>query len=85
MTEQTATALAARPTASNCCNGRVGREMMELAQQVEIVARMVEPTGATLIKASVDAGLRADLTSNCCNGRVGRNLAEEVITAFSGG
>jgi hypothetical protein len=59
--------------------------MVELAQQSEAVARAIEPTGATLIRASVDAGVEAAVGSNCCNGRVGRNLAEEVITAFSGG
>ena len=49
------------------------------------VARMVEPTGVSLIKATGEAGLGAELASNCCNGRVGRNLAEEIVAAFGGG
>lgn len=77
--------LAANRSAVNCCNGRVGREMMELAQQREDVAKLIEPSGVSLLRASAEAGLRADLASNCCNGRVGRNMAEEIISAFSGG
>lgn len=71
--------------AANCCNGRVGREMVELAQQRGDVARIIEPTGVSLIKATGEAGIAAELASNCCNGRVGRNMAEEIMAAFGGG
>ena len=76
------TELAASRPVSNCCNGRVGREMVDLAQQVESVARLIEPSGAMLLKASAETGLRPDMAANCCNGRVGRSLAEELVMAF---
>jgi hypothetical protein len=79
---QEAELTASRPV-SNCCNGRVGREMVDLAQQVESVARLIEPSGALLLKSATEAGLRPDVASNCCNGRVGRSLAEELVMAFS--
>jgi hypothetical protein len=61
-------------TTVNCCNGRVGRRMMELAAQDERLQRLAMPTGVAIIKEAAAAGLAASDTVNCCNGRVGQRL-----------
>lgn len=79
----TAKALSA-DMAANCCNGRVGRRLLDLAAQDEKMAHLVMPTGVELIKAASSAGVAAKETVNCCNGRVGRQLnAQELLNSFT--
>lgn len=68
--------------AVNCCNGRVGRELMLLAQEKPEVRDLIAPTGVEILRKGVEAGIRAKDDINCCNGRVGRNLMEEVVAAL---
>ncbi|WP_026379561.1 hypothetical protein [Afifella pfennigii] len=68
-------------TTVNCCNGRVGRRIMELAAQDERFARLAQPTGIELVQAAAKAGLAASDTVNCCNGRVGRQMNLKDIVA----
>jgi hypothetical protein len=78
---------AARPSlehTANCCNGRAGRELAELAQQNPAISRLVTPTGVEVLRTLSEAGLAAKDTVNCCNGRVGRNVMEELVTALGG-
>jgi hypothetical protein len=71
-------------TTVNCCNGRVGRRMMELAAQDEGFAKLAMPTGVELIQAAAKAGLAASDTVNCCNGRVGRQLnLKDVVSELT--
>ena len=60
-------------TAVNCCNGRVGRRLMELAARDESFVRLVAPSGVQMVKEAAAAGLAAADQVNCCNGKVGRN------------
>jgi hypothetical protein len=70
-----ARAAAVRPdTTVNCCNGRVGRRIAELAAQNEQIQRLAMPTGVAIIREAAAAGVAADTTVNCCNGRVGRRF-----------
>jgi hypothetical protein len=70
-------------TTVNCCNGRVGRRMLDLATENETIARLVRPTGVDLMREAGEA-LAARDTANCCNGRVGRELnAQEILQSFS--
>lgn len=84
-----AEAAKAMDTTVNCCNGRVGRRIMELATQDERFAKLATPTGVEIVQAAAKAGLAASDTVNCCNGRVGRqlNLKDVVreLTAADGG
>lgn len=73
-----------REVASNCCNGRVGRELVELAEKNAAIKALIAPTGVELIQKAEAAGLRAKGTTNCCNGRVGRSLLEDVVTSMGG-
>lgn len=69
--------------AANCCNGRVGRRLIDLAIENEAVARLVRPTGVELIREAGEAFAARD-TVNCCNGRVGRDLnVQEVVDSFN--
>ena len=81
MTEVTSEA---RPV-TNCCNGRVGRSLIEQALQDERFREFVLPTGVQLIRQATEAGAVAEArpVTNCCNGRVGRSL--EDIAAELGG
>jgi hypothetical protein len=72
---------AALDTTVNCCNGRVGRRILELAAQDERFARLAMPSGVELVKEAAAAGLAAADTVNCCNGRVGRRLDLSGIVA----
>lgn len=68
----------------NCCNGRVGRELIELAEQKRELQQYIVPTGVELLKAATEAGMTAAEAVNCCNGRVGKRPMEELITALGG-
>ena len=84
MAEQ-AKLVAALDTTVNCCNGRVGRRMLDMAVQHEVIARLVKPTGVELIREAAAAGLAAKDTVNCCNGRVGSQMnVQELLTEFGG-
>jgi len=70
----------------NCCNGRVGRELLELAEQHKLIQQMIVPTGVELIKQAAEIGVAAKEACNCCNGRVGKPAAlQELVTALGGG
>jgi hypothetical protein len=85
MSEAGSAGLAAeRGTAANCCNGRVGRQMVEAAVANPEIRQFIHPTGVELIQRGLEAGLRAGDTVNCCNGRVGRGAMEELVTALGG-
>jgi hypothetical protein len=73
-----------REVASNCCNGRVGRELMELATSNAAIRNMIAPTGVELVQKAEAAGIAARGTTNCCNGRVGRSLLEDAVAAMGG-
>lgn len=70
----------------NCCNGRVGKRMMDLAVKDDKYRELVAPTGIEIIKVIGDLG--GDLSSalNCCNGRVGRRSLDvkEIASKLSG-
>ncbi|MGB3904584.1 MAG: hypothetical protein WBB22_06635 [Anaerolineae bacterium] len=68
----------------NCCNGRVGRRLLELAEQKRELERFVLPTGVELLNAATDVGMAIAATVNCCNGRVGRRPIEELTTMLGG-
>lgn len=75
---------AALDTTVNCCNGRVGRRLMELAASDKSFERLVTPSGIQLVKEAAAAGLAAADTVNCCNGRVGRRLnLKDVVSELS--
>jgi hypothetical protein len=70
-------------TTVNCCNGRVGKRMLDMAAENETIAALVRPTGVDLLREA-GAALAAKDTVNCCNGRVGKELdAKEISLAFN--
>ena len=71
-------------TVVNCCNGRVGHNLLELAEQKRELQQFTVPTGVQLLKAATEAGMAIKDTVNCCNGRVGKQPMEELITALGG-
>lgn len=71
--------------ACNCCNGRVGRELLELAEQKREFKQFVVPTGVELVKAAAEIGLATAQACNCCNGRVGKKAIDDLITTLGGG
>lgn len=71
--------------AINCCNGRVGKRMMDLAAKNENYRDLVKPTGVQIIKAIGDAGGDVSESLNCCNGRVGQRMnMKEIAAQLSG-
>jgi hypothetical protein len=73
-------------TTVNCCNGRVGKRMLDLAVENEKLARLVMPTGVELVRAAISAGIAAKDTVNCCNGRVGNQMnLQEIVKSFGSG
>ncbi len=74
---------AAMDTTVNCCNGRVGRRLLDMVAQNEKLAQLVKPTGVEILRAAGAAGLAAKDTVNCCNGRVGSQMnVQELLTEF---
>ena len=71
--------------AVNCCNGRVGRRLMELAVQQEALQRFTLPTGIEIVKAIGDLGGDINEAMNCCNGRVGRRLDTQAVAQMLAG
>jgi hypothetical protein len=71
-------------TTVNCCNGRVGRRLVELASTDERIREIIAPTGVEVLRRAKEAGLAAKDTVNCCNGRVGRQAFEELVSALGG-
>ena len=73
-------------TTVNCCNGRVGRRLIEMATENEKMARLVMPTGVEILQAATKAGLTVGETVNCCNGRVGRSMnLQEIVKELGAG
>lgn len=70
---------------TNCCNGRVGRNLIDLAVQDERIREFVLPTGVEVLRRATEAGLAVAAASNCCNGRVGREAAEELAAMLATG
>jgi hypothetical protein len=68
----------------NCCNGRVGHKLLELAEGNKMIRELAVPTGVELVRKAVEVGITAKDVCNCCNGRVGRNPMEELITVLGG-
>lgn len=68
----------------NCCNGRVGHRVLELAEHKKAIRELAIPTGVELVRKAVDVGITTKDACNCCNGRVGRNPMEELVTALGG-
>lgn len=68
----------------NCCNGRVGHRLIELAEQKRELKQYVVPTGVELLKAATEGGMTVADTVNCCNGRVGKQPMEELLTVLGG-
>jgi hypothetical protein len=68
----------------NCCNGRVGRELLDIAEKNAMVRELIAPIGVELMRRAAAANLLAKDTVNCCNGRVGRAAMEELVTALGG-
>lgn len=71
-------------TACNCCNGRVGKELLELAQKNTELQRFTNPSGVELLKAATEVGMAVAEACNCCNGQVGKRAMEELITTLGG-
>lgn len=69
----------------NCCNGRVGHRLLELAETKSELRRFIVPTGVELIKAASEVGITSQTACNCCNGRVGKRPMEELISVLGGG
>jgi hypothetical protein len=68
-------------TTVNCCNGRVGKRMLELAEKSEFLRKAIAPTGVEFVRQAAAAGRSLGETVNCCNGRVGRSLdLNEVVS-----
>lgn len=68
-------------TTVNCCNGRVGRRLLELAEKSDVFRQAIAPTGIEFVKQAAAAGRALGETVNCCNGRVGRSLdLNEVVS-----
>ena len=77
--EEALTALA--DATANCCNGRVGKRLLELAEKSEFLREVVAPTGVEFVRQAAAAGRSLGDTVNCCNGRVGRSLElNEVVS-----
>jgi len=56
--------------------------MLDEAAQNETIARLIQPTGVTLMREAGEAFAARD-TVNCCNGRVGKEMdAQQVLQAF---
>lgn len=81
--EETKTALA--DTTVNCCNGRVGKRFVELAEENEVIRQLIAPTGVQLIREAAQAGRSLGETVNCCNGRVGSALNIQGLVSELGG
>lgn len=80
----TTTAAAKGGTTVNCCNGRVGRNLLALAETSEVIRQAIAPTGVELINAAARAGVAGDAV-NCCNGRVGSALnVQQLLTELGG-
>jgi hypothetical protein len=80
-----ATAAAKAGTTVNCCNGRVGRNLLAMAETSEVIRQVIAPTGVELINAAARAGVAGE-TVNCCNGRVGSALnVQQLLTDLGGG
>lgn len=71
--------------AVNCCNGRVGRRMVELAVQNQNFQRFTLPTGIEIVRAIGELGGDVTEAMNCCNGRVGRRLETQAIAQLLSG
>jgi hypothetical protein len=54
---------------TNCCNGRIGRRLLEMAAQNETIASIVRPTGVEVLRQVQEAGAIADFYTQCCWGR----------------
>lgn len=68
----------------NCCNGRVGHRMIEMAEKSRTIREYIIPTGIELVKAAVKTGLAPEHVVNCCNGRVGKKPIDNLISALGG-
>ena len=68
----------------NCCNGRVGHHIMEMAEKRKDIRELIVPTGVELLKVAVATGIRAKDVINCCNGKVGKRPVEELISILGG-
>lgn len=58
---------------SNCCNGRVGEQMMRAAKDDPQLRELIMPAGVRMLSAGGGADLAN--SSNCCNGRVGEGTS----------
>jgi hypothetical protein len=85
MAEKQITGAALADTTVNCCNGRVGKRLLELAQENEAIRQLVAPTGVELIRQAAQAGRALGETVNCCNGRVGSALNIKDLATELGG
>ena len=74
----------ARAETVNCCNGRVGRRLIELAATDERIREFVVPTGVEIVRKAQELGVAGREAVNCCNGRVGRQAFEDLATALGG-
>jgi len=72
--------------AINCCNGKVGRRLLELAEKNKAIMQAVTPTGVEMIRQASAAGVGAAESLNCCNGKVGEIASvKEMIAEMSQG
>jgi hypothetical protein len=72
--------------ACNCCNGRVGKRLLELAEDHEVIRQLVAPTGVELMKQAIQAGRSLGEACNCCNGRVGHPVSlQNLVNELGGG
>ncbi|MCP4991145.1 MAG: hypothetical protein GY928_35355 [Colwellia sp.] len=72
--------------AINCCNGRVGKRIMELAVKDDKLSEYIKPTGIDIIEKVAKLGGDVSESLNCCNGKVGRKLnLQEVASKLAGG
>jgi hypothetical protein len=62
-------------SADNCCNGVVGRRLVELAREDKVIREMIAPTGVEIIARATAAGMGVS-SDNCCNGVVGGKTRE---------
>lgn len=62
-------------SADNCCNGVVGRRLMEMAREDKAIREMIAPTGVEIISRATAAGMGVS-SDNCCNGIVGGKARE---------
>jgi hypothetical protein len=62
-------------SADNCCNGSVGRRLVEMAREDKAIREMIAPTGVEIINRATAAGLGVS-ADNCCNGSVGGRSRE---------